>query len=86
MGVAFGEFEPAEGYRMIQDECRTNHRDQSALALTVRSDAGVVIQCAGVGILDYSQGLQPDFIEIMFLGFRPCFMGNCSGMGLRDWR
>jgi hypothetical protein len=68
MGVAFGEFEPAEGYRMIQDECRTNHRDQSALALTVRSDAGVVIQCAGVGILDYSQGLQPDFIEINVLG------------------
>ena len=51
MGVAFGQFVPADGYQAIQQECRANHLDQSALALCVRTEAGLVIPCAGIGIL-----------------------------------
>ena len=32
MGVAFGQFEPTAGYLAIQNECRTNHADQSGLS------------------------------------------------------
>ncbi|OLY77054.1 hypothetical protein AU074_04300 [Pseudomonas sp. ATCC PTA-122608] len=68
MGVAFGRFEPVDGYRLIQNECRTNHRDQSALGLSVQTETGQVIQCAGVSILDYSEALLPDLIEVNVLG------------------
>lgn len=68
MGVAFGQFEPADGYRFIQSECRANHYDQSALALTVKTSEGQVIPCAGVGILDYSVDHQDDYIEVNVLG------------------
>lgn len=68
MGVAFGKFEPAEGYHTIQNECRTNHNNQSALALTVQTDAGQIIECLGVGILDYTDEGLGDFIEINVLG------------------
>ena len=68
MGVAFGEFEPADGYRLIQRECRTNHDDQSALLLSAQTEGGVVIDCMGVGILDYSEMTPFDAIEINVLG------------------
>lgn len=68
MGVAFGQFEPADGYRLIQSECRANHFDQSALALTVETLEGQVIPCAGVAILDCSDEHQADCIEVNVLG------------------
>lgn len=68
MGVAFGPFEPADGYAAIQNECNTNHRDQSGLNLSVQTEAGVVISCAGIGILDYSQEQLPACIEVNVLG------------------
>lgn len=68
MGVAFGQFVPADGYQAIQQECRANHLDQSALALCVRTEAGLVIPCAGIGILDHSEELLSDLIEINILG------------------
>lgn len=67
MGVAFGPFEPAKGYAAIENECRTNHRDQSGLNLSVQTETGMVIPCEGVGILDYSQE-QAACIEINILG------------------
>lgn len=68
MGVASGEFEPADGYAAIQNECCTNHRDQSALNLSVQTATGMDIPCAGVSILDYSKELLPPCIEINILG------------------
>ncbi|WP_246474992.1 hypothetical protein [Pseudomonas folii] len=73
MGVAFGQFDPADGYRLIQSECRANHSDQSALALTVETSDGQVIPCAGVGILDYSVEYQDDYIEVNVLGIHDPF-------------
>lgn len=74
MGVAFGQFEPADGYQAIQHECRANHLDQSTLALSVKTEAGLVIPCAGIGILDCSEELMPDLIEINILGIpHPCY-------------
>lgn len=67
MGVAFGAFEPADGYAAIQNECRTNHRDQSGLSLSVQTETGMVIPCDGIGILDYSQD-ELSCIEINILG------------------
>jgi hypothetical protein len=68
MGVAFGRFLPAAGYATIQAECINNTSDQSGLKLTVRTPTGVVIQCAGVGITDYSAELDPEDIEVNVLG------------------
>ncbi|MFL1501945.1 MULTISPECIES: hypothetical protein [unclassified Pseudomonas] len=68
MGVAFGAFEPAAGYRLIHSECRTNHRDQSALLLSVQTEEGLVIECSGVAILDYSEKDFEDVIEVNVLG------------------
>lgn len=63
MGVAFGRFEQAAGYPLIQAECRTNHQDQSSLNLRVQTHEGKAISCAGVSILDYSNDV-PDCIEV----------------------
>jgi len=68
MGVAFGVFEPTDGYVGIQSECRTNHSDQSALNLSVQTQTGRVIPCAGVGILDYTEELTFPCIEVNILG------------------
>ena len=68
MGVAFGQFEPTTGYPAIQHECRTNHFDQSGLALSVKTEAGLVIPSMGVAILDCGEALFPDWIEISILG------------------
>lgn len=68
MGVAFGAFVPSEAYSQIQRECMTNHTDQSVLGLSVQTEAGVVIPCAGVGILDYSAEIEPPYIEVNLLG------------------
>ncbi|WP_256346638.1 hypothetical protein [Pseudomonas gingeri] len=68
MGVAFGVFEPADGYAGIQSECRTNHRDQSALKLSVQTRTGEAIPCVGVGILDYTEDLMSPCIEVNILG------------------
>lgn len=73
MGVAFGQFEPAIGYSLIQNECRTNHLDQSGLALSVQTEAGLVIPCAGVAILDYAEEPLSNFIEINILGIPSAF-------------
>ncbi|MDR6961426.1 hypothetical protein J2W43_005439 [Pseudomonas brassicacearum] len=53
---------------MIKNECCTNHLDQPALALSVQTEAGFAIPCAGVGILNYSEELLADYIEINILG------------------
>lgn len=68
MGVAFGRFIPADGYRAIQNQCIENHTDQTALRLTVRTPQNETIQCAGVGILDYSRETGEEFIELNVLG------------------
>ncbi len=71
IGVAFGKFIAAEGYRHIRHECRTNHADQAALAFEARSPAGDWLPCAGVGVLDYSDhaddGDEP-YVEATVLG------------------
>jgi hypothetical protein len=72
MGVAFGKFVAADGYREIQHECQANHVDQSGLALTVRTPAETLIPCTGVAILDYSndapEGEQEEWVEVSVLG------------------
>ena len=68
MGVAFGQFVPAEGYQAIRKQCIENHADQTALRLTVRTPRNETIQCAGVAILDYSQDAGEQFIELNVLG------------------
>ncbi|MDO6387049.1 hypothetical protein [Uliginosibacterium sp. 31-12] len=68
MGVAFGRFIPVEAYRAIQKQCIENHEDQSALNLTVQTPNNETIQCAGVGILDYSHEADEEFIEVNVLG------------------
>lgn len=68
MGVASGEFEPAEGYHVVENECRSNHSDQAPLSLSVQTVEGITIPCAGGSILDYSQELGNGCIEITILG------------------
>ncbi|MBD8494011.1 hypothetical protein IFR09_19810 [Pseudomonas syringae] len=58
MGVAFGRFEPADGYEAIRTHCRTHHTDQAALALVAHAPGGKVITCQGVSILDDCDDLQ----------------------------
>jgi hypothetical protein len=67
MGVAFGKFIATESYRLIQRECRTNHADQSGLALSVTTPDGIQIPCVGVGIIDFSDQFE-DEIEITVFG------------------
>ena len=73
MGVASGQFEPTTEYSVIQSECRTNHLDQSGLALSVRTEAGLVVPSLGIAILDYAEECLPDWIEIHVLGIPPAF-------------
>ncbi|MDI3357831.1 hypothetical protein MO767_26305 [Pseudomonas sp. UYIF39] len=68
MGVAFGQFEPADGYAAIQNQCSTNHHDQTVLDLSVQTEADLVIPCAGLAILDYSEELPPPCIEVNIFG------------------
>jgi hypothetical protein len=68
MGVAFGVFMPADAYSQIRRECTTNHADQSALELSVQTESGMVIPCAGVGVLDYSAEIDPPYVEVNVLG------------------
>jgi hypothetical protein len=67
MGVAFGKFIATESYRRIQRECRTNHADQSGLALSVTTPEGIHIPCVGVGIVDLSDQFE-DEIEVTVFG------------------
>ena len=73
MGVAFGRFEPAIGYHAIQTECRTNHVDQSDLALSLTTEGGLIIPSAGIVILDYAEALLPECIEVNILGIPAAF-------------
>lgn len=68
MGVAFGQLEPADGYATIQSECSTNHHDQTVLNLSVQTEAGLVIPCAGLSILDYSKEFPSPCIEVNIFG------------------
>lgn len=68
MGVAFGAFTPNEAYREIQNECRTNHADQTALELSVRTESGIEISCAGVAILESSAQSDRPYAELNVLG------------------
>ena len=68
MGVAFGVFVPVEAYAQIRDECRTNHADQTALGLTVKTEAGVTVSCAGVSVLEEPPGAEEPCIELNVLG------------------
>ena len=76
MGVASGQFEPADGYAAIQNECSTNHHDQTGLDLSVQTEAGLVIPCAGLGILDYSKELPPPCIEVNIFGIPHLLYGE----------
>ena len=73
MGVAFGQFDPTAGYLAIQNECRTNHVDQSGLTLSVKTESGVVVPSMAVAILDCTEELLPDCIEITILGIPSAF-------------
>ncbi|QXI26163.1 hypothetical protein [Pseudomonas vanderleydeniana] len=68
MGVASGEFKPANGYAAIQVECQSSLRDQSSLCLSVRTVTGITIPCAGINISDYSKDLKDGSIEVSVLG------------------
>jgi hypothetical protein len=68
MGVAFGKFQPVAAYAEIQRECQINHTNQDHLALSVRTEAGAVVPCAGVSILHSSVESQPVEIEVNVLG------------------
>lgn len=68
MGVAFGRFVPNEAYATIQHQCIENQSDQSLLSLVVKTPQGETIECAGVGILDYSRDVGEEGIEINVLG------------------
>ena len=68
MGVVSGEFKPADGYAVIQAECRSNRDDQTSLGLSVRTAAGITIPCAGICIADYSLELGNGCIEVGVLG------------------
>jgi len=71
MGVAFGRFIATDSYRHIRLECRTNHADQSVLALRVKTPGGVQVKCAGVAILDGStdsDGDDSELVEVAVLG------------------
>ena len=68
MGVAFGQFKPTDAYRTIQKQCIENHSDQSSLKLSVKTPHHEIIQCAGVGILDYSPEAGEECIELNVLG------------------
>lgn len=63
-----GQFEPADGYPAIQNQCSTNHHDQTVLDLSVQTEAGLVIPCAGLAILDYSEEFAPPCIEVNIFG------------------
>lgn len=68
MGVAFGDFYPTNDYTSIQRVCSSNHRDQSDLNLKAQTETGIAIPCAGVAILDYSQEVSAECIEVHVLG------------------
>lgn len=68
MGVAFGEFIPAEGYQSIRRQCIENHTDQSELSLMVKTSDNEEVTCAGVAILDYSELIDENFIQLNVLG------------------
>jgi hypothetical protein len=68
MGVAFGEFIPNQAYSEIQSECMSNHADQSALQLSVRTESGVKIPCVGVAVLDSSAQNEQPYAEVNVLG------------------
>ncbi|WP_431265798.1 hypothetical protein ACQ859_10950 [Roseateles chitinivorans] len=68
MGVAHGVFFPEAGYALIRDECIANHADHTALELSAKTSAGTVIECAAVGILDYSTEAGESFAEANVLG------------------
>ncbi|MHC8301396.1 hypothetical protein [Pseudomonas sp. ZS1P83] len=68
MGVATGQFKPAEAYDVIKNECRSSRIEQSSLGLSVQTASGVTIPCAGVNISDYSQELGDGCIDITILG------------------
>ena len=68
MGVAFGVFKPTDSYAKIRAICVANHTDQAVLKLSVRTGAGVVIPCAGVGIMEYQAAGEASYIEVNVLG------------------
>lgn len=68
MGVAFGAFEPAAGYEKVQEFCKANRADQSSLQLSVKTESGQFIPCAGIGILDFSEEPALSCIEVNVLG------------------
>lgn len=71
MGVAYGAFIAADGYEAIRCECRTNHADQSGLALRARTPAGDPLPCIAVAVLDYSdlaEDAASAYVEATVLG------------------
>ena len=67
MGVVFGVFLPTQAYVEIRRECQTNHADQSGLHLSMRTQSGLIIPCAGVAILDCSSEVESP-AEVNVLG------------------
>jgi hypothetical protein len=74
MGVAFGAFIPASGYAAIRSFCSSQPGDQTVLQLSVKTPDNDTIVCAGVGIMDFSDEVGEEAIEIEVLGIEwpPC--------------
>lgn len=73
MGVAFGRFVPAAGYAAIEAQCKSNHRDQSHLRLSVVTPSGEVIQCSGVGILEGGGDIEVNVLGISYPPYAELF-------------
>ena len=68
MGVAFGTMIPTEGYSEVKARCIEQRSDQAALNLSVRTSAGTVLSCVGVGISDLSDEAGEPMIDVEVLG------------------
>jgi hypothetical protein len=68
LGVAFGTMIATTGYAEVRRQCIQQLGDQAALKLSVRTSAGVVLPCVGVGINDLSDEVGEPCIDVEVLG------------------
>ncbi len=68
MGVAFGTMIATNGYAEVRTQCIQQLGDQAALKLSVRTSAGMVLPCVGVGINDLSDEAGEPCLDVEVLG------------------
>ena len=71
MGVAFGALEPTPDYASVKAACIASQGDQAHLGWFVCTDAGVRIECAGVGILDCDVDGEPPEVNVLGIASPP---------------